>query len=434
MLRGRRSDATAAPGTRAARPSWGARVAARAGRGAARVSRGLGVGGAAVLPGRVASALWPGALRELAAGRHVTLVAGTNGKTTTTHMLAAATATAGPVAHNRTGANMADGALAALIDAPTAPRAVLEVDELHLPAVAAATDPAVIVLLNLTRDQLDRVSEVGRTAAAIRAALAARPGTAVVANADDPLIAWAAGGSAHTTWVGAGARWRGDSHVCPRCATLLVDDGGCWACPGCGLRRPEVTWWAEEVGGDALVVHGPGPAEGLALRPGLPGAANRANALMALAASAATGTPVAPAAAAIAVGDEVVGRYARRRVGPWTLRLLLVKNPAGWQQTQEILDPAAAVLMVVNARQADGADVSWLWDLDLTSLAGRQLAVAGERGADLGVRLSYAGVAHHHAPDPLAALRALPAGPVDVVANYSAFLALHGRLAREREQ
>lgn len=436
MLRDRRTRPAgpAASGTGVAGASRGARAAARVGRVAARVSRGLGVGGGAVVSGRVASALWPNALRELAAGRHVVLVAGTNGKTTTTHMLAAAAATTGPVAHNSTGANMADGALAALIAAPATPRAVLEVDELHLPAVAAATDPSVVVLLNLTRDQLDRVTEVQRTAAAIRTALEAQPGATVVANADDPLIVWASGTATRAIYVGAGARWRADSRVCPRCTTLLVDARGCWSCPGCGLRRPEVAWSAEVTDPGTLLVHGPGLADRLELRPALPGAANRGNALMALAASTTLGTPVTRAGAAIAAVDEVAGRYARLRVGAWTLRLLLVKNPAGWQETREILEPSAAVLMVVNARQADGADVSWLWDLDLTPLVGRRLAVAGERGADLGVRLSYAGVAHHHAPDPLEALRALPAGLVDVVANYSAFLGLHGRLARERRR
>ena len=40
-------------------------------------------------------------------------------------------------------------------NAPSAPFAALEVDEMHLPAVAGEVNPEVLVLLNLSRDQLD---------------------------------------------------------------------------------------------------------------------------------------------------------------------------------------------------------------------------------------------------------------------------------------
>ena len=72
----------------------------------------LGAGG--VIGGRVVLALAPGALSRLAEGRRVVLVSGTNGKTTTAHLIAAALRTAGRVAHNDTGANMPDGLVAAL--------------------------------------------------------------------------------------------------------------------------------------------------------------------------------------------------------------------------------------------------------------------------------------------------------------------------------
>src|SRR3954451_497407 len=111
-------------------PTWPHRVgpglrttiAAHTGRLAGRISRRLHVGEGAVIPGRVALALDPQALGRLAggrrgvlaAGRRVVLVSATNGKTTPAHMLAAALRPRGPVAHNATGANMPDGAVAAL--------------------------------------------------------------------------------------------------------------------------------------------------------------------------------------------------------------------------------------------------------------------------------------------------------------------------------
>ncbi len=129
------------------------------------------------------------------------VVSGTNGKTTTTRMLAVAIADRlGPIATNATGANMPAGHVAALVADPTAPTAVLEVDEGYVDRMLEAVHPSVVVLLNLSRDQLDRVAEVRLVAERWRRALsrltdgaeADLPAPVVVANADDPLVAWAA--------------------------------------------------------------------------------------------------------------------------------------------------------------------------------------------------------------------------------------------------
>ncbi|GAA4744556.1 Mur ligase family protein [Actinomycetospora chibensis] len=116
------------------------------------------------------------------------VVTGTNGKTTTTHLVAAALGGRGPIAHNASGSNMTDGAVNALLAAPTAKLAALEVDELHLGEVLDGAQPAVVVVLNRSRDQLDRVSEVREVARTVRRALDAHPETIVVGNADDPTV------------------------------------------------------------------------------------------------------------------------------------------------------------------------------------------------------------------------------------------------------
>ena len=101
--------------------------------------------------------------------------------------------------------------------------------------------------------------------------------------------------------------------------------------------------------------------------------------------------------------------------------MLLAKNPAGWAETLPVIDPARPVLIVINAREADGRDTSWLWDVPFEKLHCPVIVASGERAADLGVRLSYAGLDHHTEPDPVAALALLPPGSIDVVANYTAF-------------
>ena len=96
------------------------------------------------------------------------------------------------------------------------------------------------MLLNLSRDQLDRTNEVRMVAGNWRAALAAAPHATVVANADDPLVVWAAGAAAKVRWVAVGLGWQLDAVGCPSCeGRIAFATDGSWACvTGCGFTRP----------------------------------------------------------------------------------------------------------------------------------------------------------------------------------------------------
>ncbi len=400
------------------------RLAAGIGGAVSGLSRRLGRGGGSVVGGRAILVVDPDALRRLAAGHPVALVSGTNGKTTTTSLLGAAMATTGPVATNFLGANLPPGLAAALAgEAPGVP-AVLEVDEAWLERVVAATVPKAVALLNLSRDQLDRNNEVRALAAIWRRTFAGRAGTTVVANADDPLVAWGAGLAPDVRWVGAGQPWTLDASGCPSCGGRIRFGGtDGWGCDGCDLRRPPLD---VVLGDDAIVVRG-GRRVDLQLL--LPGRANQANAAMALTVATVLGADPDRAAAAMAEIAEVVGRYASVRVGGQQARLLLAKNPAGWLEVFDVLrPPPLPVVVIINARTADGKDPSWLWDVAFERLAGRLVIASGERSRDLAVRLRYAGVEHQHQPDPVAAIAATGAPVVDVVANYTSFQALRARL------
>ncbi len=150
-----------------------ARLATSIGGAAGRVSRLTGRGDGSVIGGVLGLRVEPELLRLLAVGRQVVLVTGTNGKTTTTRLITAALGALGQdVASNAFGANMEAGLASALGRAPDAPYAVLETDERYLPAVIEATHPRVVVLLNLSRDQMDRAAEIWLTARKWREALA----------------------------------------------------------------------------------------------------------------------------------------------------------------------------------------------------------------------------------------------------------------------
>lgn len=340
----------------------------------------------------------------------VVLVSGTNGKTTTTALIARAWATVTDVATNESGANLATGIYGALVSQRHRSAVVLEVDELALPAAVVEMRPNVVVLLNLSRDQMDRMHEVRRTASTWQAALDGFDGT-VVANADDPLVVWAARGVHRVVWVAAGQPWTVDATACPNCTSFVTFGGGGWACNRCDLRRPEPT----DVG----------PLPPLAL----PGRCNEANAAIALAVLDLLGVP-RRATSAWRELRSVAGRYESVDVDGRDVRLLLAKNPAGWQETIELIDGNRALVLALNARTEDGVDPSWIWDVPFERLGDRAAVCAGERAADLAVRVDYAGVDVSIERDLVAAVRACPPGPVDLVGNYSAFREALGRMAR----
>jgi lipid II isoglutaminyl synthase (glutamine-hydrolysing) len=384
-----------------------------------------------MIGGLVAMTLDRSVLRQLGAGRHTVVVTGTNGKSTTTRMTAAALSTLGPeqsVATNAEGANMDAGLVAALAADRRARLAALEVDEMHVPHVADAVEPSVIVLLNLSRDQLDRVGEINVIERTLRAGLARHPNVVVVANCDDVLMTSAAYDSPHVVWVAAGGAWANDSVSCPRSGEVIVREEGHWYSTGADFKRPSPQWWFDPEDGGNL--YGP---DGLALpmRLALPGAVNRGNAAQAVAAAVALGADPASAVAAVCRVDEVAGRYRSVRIGGHEARMLLAKNPAGWQEALSMVDKhAAGVVIAVNGRVPDGEDLSWLWDVRFEHFEEIPVVAAGERGTDLAVRLGYAGVEHTLVHDTLAAIASCPPGRVEVVANYTAFLQLQRALAR----
>ena len=392
-------------------------LARTAGRAAAGLSKLTGRGSGTTIGGRVTLLVDPQALARAAEARELALVSGTNGKTTTRTLLVAALATRHPVVSNGGGANLPTGLTAALTADRTSRVGVLEVDEPFLPKVATAVKPKAIVLLNLSRDQLDRYAEVRRLAGLWHEALTAMPQVRVIANADDPLVAWAATAAADVIWVGAGQRWTYDSTSCPACGDILHrDSAGGWRSDGCGLSRPTPAWQVQ----DDIVIDPAGEKHTVALT--IPGQVNVGNAALAAAAASVWGISPAEALAAMAAIPSVEGRYLETSYAGRPVRLLLAKNPAGWSEALQMARPDAGIVIAVNARAADGRDPSWLWDVPFEVLQGRHAIATGERSRDVAVRLRYAGVEHVRV-DPLDdALRAAHgAGPVEVLANYTAF-------------
>jgi UDP-N-acetylmuramyl tripeptide synthase len=400
------------------------RLAVAAGRLAGWTSRVTGRGAGATVSGRVLNALAPDALAELARGQRVALVSATNGKTTTTRLLAAALEAAGhPVISNSTGANLTSGLAPTLASATGPGAAVLEVDERVVPRVIDPLGAELLVLGNLSRDQLDRFGEVHAVADSWRQVAEAHPDLRIVANASDPHVVWAAT-PAKTTWVELGAGWRNDAATCPSCEALLGWSDRGFDCTRCGFTQPSTP---HRLDGDGnLVLDG----ERVPLDLALPGRWNRANAALAItAATTHFGVPAHDAASAASRITTVAGRYRTVALDDGRpLHIFLAKNPAGWTEVLHHVAPRpGAVVIAVNARVADGKDPSWLWDVPYELLRGHPVAAAGERALDVAVRLRYAEVDHLVERDPLRAAARLDGEEVAVIASYTQFSALYRR-------
>ncbi len=395
-----------------------------AGSAAGLASRLAGRGSGTSIRGKLLLKLAPDALAHLLPGRTIACVSGTNGKTTTTHLLTAALRACLPDHHrvvtNADGANLHHGIASALAMAPKADVAILETDERVVPDVVRLGHPAVLVLLNFSRDQMDRHHEIKALGRGWRQALeaAGADGPVVVANADDPLIVWAAQPARRVVWVDTSTTWTDDATLCPECGTVLrrspgPDGVSRWVCPTGDLAQPPASYAVDGNG----VLNDQGERWELNLQ--VPGSFNISNAACALAAAVELGVDPDTAVRAMRTVTSPAGRYATTSFGSTTARLLLAKNPAGWAGSLP-LATSQTVVLAIDSAAADGRDVSWLWDVDYEQLAGRHVVATGPRAQDLSVRLLYAGVEHTVVPD-LAEAVADHSEPVDVIATYTPF-------------
>ncbi len=442
-----------------------------AGKATGTISRLAGRGGGTTLPGVVAHRIEPRTLRLL--GERLTagsvLITGTNGKTTTSRLIAnLLEGLPARVVANRSGANLVTGHTSAVLASARlsgrlkADWGVFEVDEATLPAAVAELRPLAVVVGNLFRDQLDRYGELEMLARTIERGLEDLPdGATAVLNADDP----------RTAEIGYRLRerrprvrilWYGlddpavaiselphaaDARTCPRCGSRLefkhvyVGHDGDYACPAGDFRRPE-----HELSATGIELNGLDGIRfsvgGMPVSTALGGLYNAYNLLGAFAAGTALGLKPAYMAERLAGVAAAFGRQERFQHEGRRFTLMLAKNPAGFNEIlreAERLGGGRHFLLGLNDRIADGRDVSWIWDVDFELLAGNRpaetLITTGDRAHDLALRLKYAGlkatleVDLGRALDRL--LRAVPAGSEGfILCTYTAMLDVRALLVR----
>ena len=385
---------------------------------------------AANFPGKIALYVDPRLLANLRGKltRGSIMVVGTNGKTTVTNLLADVLEGSGVrVVCNRTGANLDSGVSTALLHAKEADWGVFESDELWLKKMTPQLKPTYVLLLNLFRDQLDRCGEIDRIQDSIVEALAASPETILVFNADDPLCATIAKraselpGRERTRQIAFGVSESmglaqntvSDATMCQLCSSMFEYDFrqygqlGAWHCPTCGFSRPSLDFAAQnvELGERELSfdIARPQPNAGESaparpIRAAFSGAYMVYNLLAVGVAADLVGCGNDAIQAAIESFDPKNGRLQRYSVEGRSILLNLAKNPTGFNQNLKIIEKDAspkAVAFFINDKEADGRDISWLWDIDFEELSRQEGCVVfagGIRGNDMQVRLKYAGI------------------------------------------
>jgi len=343
------------------------------------------------ISGRVLLALYPRAITELSKNKKIICVSGTNGKTSTTKALVSIISSIsklGTVATSPSGSNLERGVAAALMQ--KSDFAVLEVDELHLSRVIEEAKPKVVLLLNLTRDQLHRMHEVKRVADRWAKSASAAPGTLFVGDVDDPFVAVALNSAAQSKRISFGGRKHQDGAVCPSCGKYLKWVRNNYKCP-CGLTNsnPDEIFEA--------------------------GSAAFRNATMANVVGKYLG------AKPIAVDEKSLERSVDQIHKGVKANIRLTKNPASWTEALKSVTGDNAVL-IVNAREVDGIDTSWLWDISFSGLSGKRVVVCGERALDIAYRLHVEGIEAEITSSFKDAISKFESGAsVQVLAAYTAF-------------
>ncbi|BAW96255.1 UDP-N-acetylmuramyl tripeptide synthase [[Synechococcus] sp. NIES-970] len=368
------------------------------------VVRGLKLSAGSVLPGAIARRIFPDILPDLfkQARKGVILVAGTNGKTTTSLLIKAIlTAQGYKLAHNASGANLINGLTTALLEHANLfgqldiDYGILEVDENIIPILLKNCAPTHILALNLFRDQLDRYGEVDTISLRWQEAIAPLPPeTTIIVNGDDPTLNYLGQNLSQTV------KYFGlnepelyleaiphavDSIYCPRCGAPLNYQGvylshlGDYHCDSCGFKKNALDINSQDWGQILIGVY------------------NKYNTLAAALLAETLGIHRDVIDEQIQSFKAAFGRAEELTIQGKHVRILLSKNPVGMNETiRAVTDlqgqgKTSTVLVVLNDRTPDGTDVSWIWDVDLEKLtqAPGKIIISGDRTHDMALRLRY---------------------------------------------
>lgn len=356
-------------------------------------------------------------LSKVSNGYKVILVTGTNGKTTTTSMIYNILKQEGlDVITNGTGANLYNGIVTSFISnysfstTNNGRYAIIEVDEANVKYVTEHIKPEIITVTNLFRDQLDRYGEVYTTLNKILEGIVNTPTTKLILNGDESLL-----GSLKlpnpTKYYGFNTKindkttvdTNADSKFCKECKTpynynfVTYNHLGDFYCTGCGYKRSDLSYSVDELL-DLSYEGSKVRINNLDVTVTQSGVYNIYNALNAVAIAKELGIRDESITTSLEHQDSSFGRQENLNIEGKDVKIILVKNPAGYNQALDTLclnKDNFDVSFLLNDNYADGKDVSWIWDVDfekIHELNINNVYISGMRKYDMAIRLKISGL------------------------------------------
>ena len=373
--------------------------------------------GGSTFPGTVALKFDKKILSTVAKDYKVILVTGTNGKTTTTSMITNIFKNKGyRVITNNTGANLFRGIVSCFIDnyrfskSNKGSYAIIEVDEANLKFVTDYITPEIITITNLFRDQLDRYGEVYTTLDKILEGIHKVPSSTLVLNGDDSLFGVlnvenpkVYYGFSNPINDNNTIDINADAKFCKVCKApykynfVTYNHLGDYYCTECGYKRPYLKYKMEGIleqtpNSSVVIINGNEVSISQS------GVYNIYNGLCAYSIASEAGIENSIITSSLGKVDSSFGRQEEIQIENKKVKIILVKNPAGYNQALDTLclnKEAFSTLFMLNDNYADGRDVSWIWDVNfekLSSLPIQDVFISGIRLYDMAVRLKTAGL------------------------------------------
>lgn len=373
--------------------------------------------GGTTFPGKVALKLDKNILSTVASGYKIILVTGTNGKTTTTSMIYNILKENGfSVITNNTGANLYSGIVTTFVDNfkfkknTETKYAVIEVDEANVKFITEKVSPEILTVTNLFRDQLDRYGEVYTTLTKILEGVYSVPSTKLILNGDESLLGKLdlknpALFYGFNTIIDENKTIdiNADAKFCKFCKTpynynfITYNHLGDYYCTGCGYKRADLKYSVNEII-ELTPESSTVKINDLELFISQSGVYNIYNALCAYSIAKELGVNDSVIKASLESQSSSFGRQEVIQIEDKEAKIILVKNPAGYNQALDTLclnKDAFSAAFMLNDNYADGRDVSWIWDVNfehLNNVELNEVYISGLRAFDMAVRLKTAGL------------------------------------------
>lgn len=346
------------------------------------------LGRGSALPGKLALDIHPNILSDLKTPNNLSIISGTNGKTTTAHFISAIERSSGnDVIHNAMGANMPQGILSVLLDRSDlsgkvrADSVVLEVDEGFLGLISSRLKGEYLVFTNLFDDQIDRFGSAKDLADRLISAV--NPNYKLIINGNDPTLVYLANNlkNSHIKYYGSleGCESNLKKDIrCPNCknalkySKIIYDNLGVFSCD-CGLKTPEIDYILEEVDYanksfkvNAYTYKSRYDTDYMVF-----------NTLAAISYGLERGFSEDTINQGISTYEVGLGRMERIIYNGRETFLNLVKNKAGLDRSLEYIkdkaDEPYYLFFSANNRPADGEDFFWIAESDFSLILGEKL-------------------------------------------------------------